>query len=80
MGQGGAVVTNNKKLANKLRLFKNFGRRKSGEDIHNYFGYNFKITDIQSLLALGQLKDIKKRINIKKKRFSIDIKKSNKKF
>ena len=70
MGQGGAVVTNNKKLANKLRLFKNFGRRKSGEDIHNYLGYNFKITDIQSLLALGQLEDIKKRINIKKKIFN----------
>ena len=34
------------------------------------FGICFKITDIQSLLALGQLEDIKKRINIKKKIFN----------
>jgi len=66
MGQGGAVITNNNKLAKKLRLYKNFGRKKSGEDIHNYLGYNFKITDMQSILGLGQLQDLKKRIKKKK--------------
>ena len=66
MGQGGAIITNSTKLANKLRLYKNFGRKKSGEDIHNYLGYNFKITDIQSLLAQEQLKDINLRIKKKK--------------
>ena len=50
MGQGGAVITNNSKLASKLRLYKNFGRKKSGEDVHNYLGYNFKITDMKSIL------------------------------
>ena len=69
MGQGGSVITNNSKLAKKLRLFKNFGRKKDGEDIHNYLGYNFKITDLQSILATSQLHDIKKRIKIKKKIF-----------
>ena len=65
MGQGGAIITNNNLLAKKLRLYKKFGRKKSGEDIHNYLGYNFKITDLQSLLALEQLKDVRK---IKKKK------------
>ena len=77
MGQGGAVITNNKNLATKLRYYKNFGRKKSGEDIHNFLGYNFKITDIQSLLALEQLNDIKKRIKIKKniyKRYKENLK------
>ena len=69
MGQGGSIITNNNKLANKLRLFKNFGRKKDGIDVHNYLGYNFKITDLQSILATSQLADIKKRINIKKKIF-----------
>ena len=69
MGQGGAVITNSKKLATKLRYYKNFGRKNSGKDIHNFFGYNFKITDIQSLLALEQLKDINRRIKIKKRIF-----------
>ena len=66
MGQGGAVITNNSKLASKLRLYKNFGRKKPGEDVHNYLGYNFKITDMQSILGLEQLKDINLRIRKKK--------------
>lgn len=66
MGQGGAIITNSTKLANKLRLYKNFGRKKSGEDRHDYMGYNFKITDMQSMLALSQLKSVKSRIKKKK--------------
>ena len=69
MGQGGAIITNNSVLAKKLRLYKNFGRKFSGEDIHNYLGYNFKITDMQSVLAIGQLKIIKSLIAKKKKNF-----------
>ncbi len=67
MGQGGCVITNNNNLAKKLRLFKNFGRKIDGVDIHNHLGYNFKITDLQSVLGISQLQDIKKRINQKKK-------------
>jgi len=69
MGQGGAIITNNSKLAKKLRLFKNFGRYIDGVDVHNYLGYNFKITDLQSILATSQLVDIKNRTRIKKKIF-----------
>lgn len=66
MGQGGAIITNNKILARKLRHYKDFGRKRSGQDIHPYLGYNFKITDIQSVLALGQLMNIKYRVKTKK--------------
>ena len=72
MGQGGAIVTNNTSLAKKLRLYKDFGRRKSGADVHDYFGYNFKITDMQSVIGLSQLNDLSWRIK-KKKRFLKDI-------
>ena len=81
MGQGGSVITNNKNLAKKLRLYKNFGRKKSGEDIHYSYGYNFKITDMQSLLGVEQLKTIKNRISIKKKifkRYKKNLKKNKK--
>ncbi len=70
MGQGGAVITNNTKLARRLRLYKNFGRKKSGEDVHKYIGYNFKITDMQSMLGLEQLKTINWRIKKKKNIFA----------
>ena len=67
MGQGGAVITNNKLLSRKLRLYKNFGRKISGNDIHNTLGYNFKITDMQSILGIEQLRDINERIKRKRK-------------
>jgi perosamine synthetase len=70
MGQGGAVITNNSKLARRLRLYKNFGRKKSGEDIHKYIGYNFKITDMQSILGLEQLKSVNLRMKKKKNIFA----------
>ena len=69
MGQGGAIITNNSVLAKKLRLYKNFGRKSSGEDVHNHLGYNFKITDMQSVLGLGQLRIIKSLMAKKKKIF-----------
>ena len=70
MGQGGAVITNNTKLARRLRLYKNFGRKKSGEDVHKYIGYNFKITDMQSMLGLEKLKTNKWKIKKKKDIFA----------
>ena len=68
-GQGGFVVTSNKKLAAKINEIKNFGRRSDGNDIYFSTGYNFKFTDIQAALGLSQLKDIKQRIKKKKKIF-----------
>ena len=69
-GQGGAVVSNNISLLKKLRKFKDFGRKKSGNDIHDTLGYNYKVTDMQSVLAIGQLQNINNRI--KKKRMIYD--------
>jgi len=69
-GQGGAVVSNNKLLLKKLRKFKDFGRKKSGNDIHDTLGYNYKVSDMQSVLAIGQLKNIDERV--KKKRMIYD--------
>ena len=66
MGQGGAITTNNSILAKKIRKFKDFGRLRNGIDIHNSLGYNFKVTDMQALLGIGQLKELSKRIKKKK--------------
>jgi len=58
IGQGGCLTTNNDYLANRLRKLKDFGRDGGGNDIHNYFGINSKITDLQAIVGLEQLKDI----------------------
>lgn len=57
-GQGGAVVTNSNKMNIRLRELKDQGRPRrgtGGDDTHNVIGYNFKFTDIQAAVGLGQL-------------------------
>ena len=68
-GQGGAVVTNNSRLEKKIRKLKDFGRRRGGNDIHDFLGFNFKFTDIQAVIGIEQLKQINLRIEKKKKIF-----------
>lgn len=65
--EGGAVMTNDKELFEKLCLFRNHGMRKTmldREDGPWYYemhelGFNFRITDIQCALGLSQLSKLK---------------------
>ena len=63
-GEGGLIVTNNKKIYRNLLLIRNQGRIKSGSFIHNNLGYNFRFNDLLASVGLAQLKkfdSIKKR-------------------
>lgn len=63
-GQGGMVVTNSEELYDTLKPLKDQGRPvrgTGGDDIHDTIGFNFKFTDIQAALGLGQLKLVKER-------------------
>lgn len=58
-GEGGAVVSNNPKLALKVRELRNQGRCDSDEWFqHSELGYNYRISDINCALGIGQLKRI----------------------
>lgn len=70
-GQGGALVTNNDTLIEKIRKIKDFGRVKSGVDIHETLGFNFKFTDIQAVIGIEQMKKLKTRVKRKKEIFSL---------
>jgi len=65
-GQGGALVTNDDEIANKLRKLKDFGRTGGGNDIHDTIGFNFKFTELQACIGIEQMKKLKKRVEIKK--------------
>lgn len=66
-GEGGAVLTNNEDCYEKLLMFRSHGITKNhfvnepdGDwyyEMH-YLGYNYRITDIQSVLGLSQLKKL----------------------
>ena len=65
-GQGGALITANDKLSDKLRKLKDFGRIGGGNDIHNSIGYNSKFTDLQAVIGIEQLKKLDQRVKRKK--------------
>lgn len=61
-GEGGVVTTNNKDWANWMNSYKHFGMDMSGtnrEGIQfDIIGTNYKLTNIQAAIGLGQLKHI----------------------
>ena len=65
-GQGGAIVTNNKDIYDKVKKLKDFYRTAPGVDVHAGIGFNFKFTDLQAVIGIEQLKGIEGRIERKK--------------
>ena len=64
-GQGGMILTNDDALHSRLRELKDQGRAvrgTGGDDIHNSVGYNFKLTNLQAAVGLGQLSALQQRI------------------
>lgn len=57
-GQGGLIVTSDDALAVRLRELKDQGRPvrgTGGNDVHASVGFNFKLTNLQAAVGLGQL-------------------------
>jgi perosamine synthetase len=65
-GQGGALLTNSRKLYNKIKKLKDFGRTRGGIDTHDEWGWNFKFTDLQAVIGIEQMKKLSFRIIRKK--------------
>ncbi len=73
-GQGGIIVTNNKKIYDALRPLKDQGRPvrgNGGNDLHDTIGYNLKFTDLQAAVGLGQLTHLSKRIERMKRNYAL---------
>lgn len=68
--QGGALVTASEKLYEKIKLLKDFGRTGKGSDIHDYFGLNFKMSGVLSLIGVEQFKKLSGRMKRKKEMFA----------
>jgi perosamine synthetase len=61
-GQGALIVTNEEKVFSTICRLKDFDRIAPATDIHNGLGFNFKFTDIQSLIGISQFLTIENRI------------------
>lgn len=62
-GEGGMVVTNDDKLAERMRLIRNHAEAVVGDrdikDLVSMLGFNFRMTEIQAAITRSQLKRLK---------------------
>lgn len=65
-GQGGALITNNDMLIDKIKRIRDFGREKGGCDHYLEKGWNFKYTDLQAVIGIEQMKKLPDRVIRKK--------------
>ena len=62
-GEGGVIVTSDKKIARKLQLNRNHGEIVVGEkEKHNHhiLGFNFRLGELEAAIGIEQLKKLKK--------------------
>lgn len=59
-GEGGAIITNNKKFYEKILSLRSHGihKDKNGKNVMTKLGFNYRLTDIQCALGVSQLRKL----------------------
>ncbi|BCB96340.1 aminotransferase DegT [Dissulfurispira thermophila] len=70
-GGGGMVVTNDKRLSERIRHLCTQAKKDPLEYYHNEIGYNYRLTNIQAAMGVAQLERIQEFVNTKRKNASI---------
>jgi perosamine synthetase len=65
MGEGGAVVANDEKLNERVRILRSHGMRENKRYWHDMVGYNYRLTNLQAALGCAQLENLDKIITEK---------------
>ena len=69
-GGGGAIITNKKEIANKIKHLANTAKvNHKWEYIHDEVGFNFRMPSINASLGLAQISKINTFLNAKRKLF-----------
>ena len=70
-GEGGALITNNKKIADRARILRDHGMSKSKKYHFIYQGYNYRMTNMQAAIGLAQMDKLNKILKIRNKQMSL---------
>lgn len=65
-GEGGIIVTNKKEIYDRARAYRNLCHSEE-RFIHNEIGYNFRMSHMQAAVALAQLEQIDRFVDIKRR-------------
>jgi 8-amino-3,8-dideoxy-alpha-D-manno-octulosonate transaminase len=84
-GEGGAILTNNKKLYELCRQYHDHGHKNvkylpRGNDEKGIVGFNYRMTEMQAAVGMVQLKKLSYILKENKKRYKILENNLNKKF
>lgn len=70
-GEGGAIVTDDSKLALKMRELKDHGMSHKKKYDHIALGYNYRMTNMQAAVGLAQLENLSKILAMRKANMDI---------
>jgi len=70
-GQGGAVLTDDAELLERMKRLRDFGRDAGGSDHYLSVGWNLKFTDLQAVLGLEQMRRLPALLARKKRIFAL---------
>lgn len=69
-GEGGMVLTNNKKIYELVEKLKNQGNSTKRKYYHDILGFNYRMTNIQAAIGLAQIEQIDKILLLKRNIFN----------
>ena len=64
-GEGGAILTNSKKIAEKCEILRDHGMSKKERYVHLDLGYNYRMTNLQAAVGSSQIKHLREILNIR---------------
>jgi perosamine synthetase len=64
-GEGGMITANDDQLAARLRLLRSHGETQ--RYVHTELGYNYRLTDIQAAIGLGQLERLADNVRVRRR-------------
>lgn len=70
-GEGGALLTNNKKYYKKCLIMRDHGMSRKKKYFHTMLGFNYRMTNLQAAIGVSQLKEWKKIFKKRKKQMSL---------
>lgn len=70
-GGGGMVVSKNKQLIDKIRYLSTQAKDDTVYFVHNEIGFNYRLTNVQAALGLGQLEQLEQFIQIKNENYQL---------
>jgi perosamine synthetase len=66
-GAGGALVTNNEKLAEKAKYLTRQAKDDPVDYVHHEIGYNYRMSNVLAAMGVGQLEKLDEYVKIKRK-------------